>query len=236
MFGKPGRPAEDRIKRQQEIFLAVAPLIGEYGGRAVTMTRAARAANMSVGGLYHYFSTKRELLLFGIAPANFERLCADFRQRHGHLAATDPRALLAISLDTLTSAAGAFVAPSVLAAAELGVPTLRAHLDEALTTEVVGLVDTIRLAYPALTTESATVLGRALRHQCATRLLDPELDPADLRTMLEGTVAAFTVIAPARASAGNRLQPRSQASLIGRSDDSPLKKPLRRAATRGGIV
>ncbi|WP_405140901.1 TetR family transcriptional regulator [Sphaerisporangium sp. NBC_01403] len=192
MFGKIGRPAEDRVRRQQEIFLAVAPLISVHGAREITMARAARAASMSVGGLYHYFPNKRELLLFGLSPANLERVCADFRARHGHLATADPRAFLAASLDTLTSAAGAFVTPSVLAAAHLGVDTFRAHLDEALATEIVGLVGTIQLAYPGLGDRSAGVLDRALRRQCVSALLDPEITPAELRLQLEGTVAAFT--------------------------------------------
>lgn len=37
MTGKPGRPPEDRLKRQQEIYLAVAPLIEEYGARRLTL-------------------------------------------------------------------------------------------------------------------------------------------------------------------------------------------------------
>ncbi|GII52570.1 hypothetical protein Pth03_09590 [Planotetraspora thailandica] len=195
-FGKPGRPAEDRIGRQQEIFLAVAPLISAYGAREITMARAARAARMSVGGLYHYFANKRELLLFGLSPDNLERLCTTFRRRHGHLAQSDPHAFLSDSLDMLTSAAGAFVMPSVLAATHLGIDTFRTTLDEALETEIVGLAGTVRLAYPGLTDESAQSLNRALRRQCVSALLDPRITPAELRAQLGGVVMAFTAQAP----------------------------------------
>jgi AcrR family transcriptional regulator len=195
MFGKPGRPAEDRVGRQQEIFLAVAPLISAYGVKEITMARAARAARMSVGGLYHYFPNKRELLLFGLSPANLERLCARFRDRHGHLALTDPQAYLAASLDSLTAAAGAFVAPSVLAATHLGVDTFRALLDEALETEIVGLVDTIRIAHPGIGDESAIALNRALRRQCVSALLDPQITAAELHAQIEGLVVGFTGMA-----------------------------------------
>lgn len=201
MFGKPGRPSEDRVARQQEIFLAIAPLISARGTREITMARAAKAAGMSVGGLYHYFSNKRELLLFGLSAANLERVCADFRVRHGHLAQTDPRALLALGLDTLTEAAGAFITPSVLAAVHLGIDTFRSQLDELLATEIVGLVGIIQLAYPQLTDETASVLNRALRRQCVSALLDPQLTPAQLRIQLEGTVAGFTGTTRTRSSA-----------------------------------
>jgi len=63
---KPGRPPEDRLKRQHEIFLAVAPLIERYGARRLTLRQAARAAHLSLGGLYHYFPTKRDLVLHAL--------------------------------------------------------------------------------------------------------------------------------------------------------------------------
>jgi hypothetical protein len=47
MSGKPGRPPEDRLRRQHEIFLAVAPLIERYGARRLTMRQAARATHLS---------------------------------------------------------------------------------------------------------------------------------------------------------------------------------------------
>ena len=65
-FGKPGRPREDRLLRQREIFGAVAPLVLERGARRVTMRDAARAAYLSVGALYHYFPTKRDLYVAGL--------------------------------------------------------------------------------------------------------------------------------------------------------------------------
>src|SRR5215218_11328364 len=63
MSGKPGRPPEDRLRRQHEIFLAVVPLIERYGAKRLTMRQAARAAHLSLGGLYHYVPTKRDLVL-----------------------------------------------------------------------------------------------------------------------------------------------------------------------------
>ena len=59
MTGEPGRPPEDRLKRQQEIYLAVAPLIEEHGARRLTTLRqAAPAAQMSLGACSSTFPTK----------------------------------------------------------------------------------------------------------------------------------------------------------------------------------
>jgi hypothetical protein len=90
MSGKPGRPPEDRLRRQHEIYLAVAPLIERLGAKRLTMRQAARAAHLSLGGLYHYFPTKRDLVLHALKPEAVARLCAEFHGRHADLARTDP--------------------------------------------------------------------------------------------------------------------------------------------------
>ena len=69
MFGKPGRPPEDRIQRQREIWAAVSPLIEKHGARKLTMRKAAAVSFLSLGGLYHYFPEKRSLVLFGLDQA-----------------------------------------------------------------------------------------------------------------------------------------------------------------------
>jgi len=82
MFGKVGRPTEDRFARKLEIFEAVAPLILTVGARRLSMRQAAHAACLSVGGLYHYFPTKRELLLYTLQPDTLDRRCQDFQREH----------------------------------------------------------------------------------------------------------------------------------------------------------
>lgn len=39
------------------------------------MRQAAAAAHMSVGGIYHYFPSKRDLVLFVLSPEALQRLC-----------------------------------------------------------------------------------------------------------------------------------------------------------------
>ena len=92
-FGKLGRPPEDRLARQDEIYRAVSPLIVEVGARQLSMRQAARAASLSIGGLYYYFPTKRELLLHGLCPAALLRYCAEFHAEFDHLTASGPAAL-----------------------------------------------------------------------------------------------------------------------------------------------
>jgi AcrR family transcriptional regulator len=89
--GKRGRPLEDKLARQREIYTAVSPLILQIGARELAMRQAARTASLSIGGLYYYFPTKRALLLHGLSPLALYRLCQAFHAEYSHLAYVDPR-------------------------------------------------------------------------------------------------------------------------------------------------
>jgi AcrR family transcriptional regulator len=114
-FGKPGRPPEDMLARQREIYEAVAPLILEVGPLRLSMRNAARAAHMSVGGLYHYFSTKRDLVLHGLRWDARNRLCREYRERMADLSGWSPEGYIKAYLD-LSIRMFAFIRPSVQAA------------------------------------------------------------------------------------------------------------------------
>src|SRR5258708_10463699 len=90
VFGKKGRPPEDRLARQKEIYAAVSPLILQEGARQLSMRHAAQAACLSIGGLYHYFPTKRDLMLHGLCPEATHRHCQDFHAQFGYLADLHP--------------------------------------------------------------------------------------------------------------------------------------------------
>ena len=126
-----GRPPEDRLQRQREIYAAVGPLILERGPRRLSMQEAARAAHVSVGGLYHYFDTKRDLVLCGLRPDILAHRCAAFHAEHDHLLRADPTAYLAAFVQ-FTVDGVVFVRPSVCAAVELGSETLWPALEAAL--------------------------------------------------------------------------------------------------------
>src|SRR5687768_13949306 len=104
-FGKPGRPPEDRQARQQEIYRAVGPLILEHGVGHLSMRQAAHAACLSVGGLYHYFPTKRDLVLHPLRPEVLLRRCHDFHGQYGGLSISNPAQYLAVYLDFLADTA-----------------------------------------------------------------------------------------------------------------------------------
>lgn len=196
-FGKPGRPPEDRVARQTQIYQAVCPLLLRVGARRLSMQQAARAACMSVGGLYHYFPGKQELVLHGLQPQGFQRRCHDFQRRCGHLAATQPRryaeALLGNLADTVL-----YARPAVLAALELGV--FQAGVDGLF--PVMGeLVAALLPVVPAGTPEPALwALARALRRVLLGALLDRDLTKQELRTQLWALVDGYTdpAHAPAR--------------------------------------
>jgi AcrR family transcriptional regulator len=186
-FGKPGRPPEDKIGRRQQIFRAVAPMLAPGRVRELTMVDAARAAHLSVGGLYHYFPSKRRLALFGLDPANVGRICAEFRRRSVPLR-DDPAVLLAAALQTLSRAATQYVRPSAQAALELDLATFRAAIDDLLTTEMIGLVQIVKMAHPHLSQRQADELNLGLRRVCTVAVLDPSFTAEQLHRHLRTTV------------------------------------------------
>jgi AcrR family transcriptional regulator len=127
MSGKPGRPPEDRLRRQHEIFLAVAPLIERYGAKRLTMRQAARAAHLSLGGLYHYFPTKRDLVLHALKPEAVARLCAEFHGRHAGLERTDPGRHVQADVDYMARQCF-FIRPAFHAALELDAEVAWDHI------------------------------------------------------------------------------------------------------------
>lgn len=182
-FGKPGRPPEDRLARQAEICAAVGPHILERGVSRLSMREAAHAACLSVGGLYHYFPTKRDLALHPLRPEALLRTCHDFHAAYGHLAAHDPARYLAAYLDMLAATA-AFLRPAVWAALELGV----AELQEGLA---------LGFSMPAIYEEFLALLGRALPDAAQRDI--PALANAVRRTVIGALLDKTTTEAVLRA-------------------------------------
>src|SRR5579859_288942 len=89
-----GRPADDRVKRQREIYEVAGPLILARGPRRLPMQDIARAAHMSVGSLYYYFPNKQDLVLCGLRTGVLAHRCRAFHRAADHLRGSDPRAYL----------------------------------------------------------------------------------------------------------------------------------------------
>jgi AcrR family transcriptional regulator len=182
-FGKKGRPPEDRLARQREIYRAVAPLILRDGARALSMRQAAHAACLSVGGLYHYFPTKRDLVLHGLCPEALLRVCQDFHARYGHLSDGDPRRYLDEGIGVIVEHVS-LCRPAIHAALELGTDAFWGVIDTLLTNSTFDFEVHLRRLYPAVSEQDLQQWGRAIRRAICAALLDKSVTPDELRDEL----------------------------------------------------
>jgi AcrR family transcriptional regulator len=78
---RTGRPAEDAVARRAEIYRRARPLLEEFGYRQVRVKQLARACYMSPAALYHYFPTKRDLVLYPLSAPDRNGRCELLRRR-----------------------------------------------------------------------------------------------------------------------------------------------------------
>ena len=182
-FGKPGRPREDRLLRQREIFLAVAPIILSEGARAVTMRRAAEAACLSIGGIYHYFPDRRSLLLHGAQPEATIRLCADFFEGVPYRDADHPWQIAAAFLDFQVEEAR-LVRPAIRAAVELGAGEFQCVVAAGIHRGTAEFVDALRRVLPDNDPRDLEALSRAIRRLILASVIDPNGSELELRESL----------------------------------------------------
>jgi AcrR family transcriptional regulator len=195
MFGKPGRPREDGFLRRRAIYLSVAPLIGKVGAKGLTMRQAADAAHLSLGGVYHYFPSKRDLALFGVSPEALQRSCTEFHQRYGHLARTDPEAFLTASLDALVGMV-TFCRPALVAAIELGADAALDAIDSAMEVTLAEFAEPLRAVRPDLGDAELDAVQRALRHAVIGAALDRSATPSDLQRELRSIMELRLLASP----------------------------------------
>ena len=167
---KLGRPQEDRLLRQREIYQAASPLILEQGVRALSMRDVADVACLSIGGLYHYFPTKRDLILHGIQLEALHRFCEDFHHRFTDLVHSNPQQYFEAFYRHLIDSA-LFVRPSVYAAISLGVDAFTI-ISESIDMLVCEFVESLRLLDSTLSEDRLTTLARAIRSFCLAAIVD----------------------------------------------------------------
>ncbi len=194
-FGKPGRRPEDRLARQRAIYERVAPLVLDRGPRAISMRNAAQAAHMSVGGLYHYFPTKRDLVRHALQPEAFARLCDDFEAEWQSRRQSDPDACLAAFLDHFVAQV-VFVRPSLHAALELGSDTFWDAIDAGITAGLDEFSEFLRDVVPDVDDQTLLTLARSLRRAFFAAVLDKHASADALRDELRALVAAVDPPAP----------------------------------------
>ncbi len=187
-FGKPGRPREDRLLRQREIFMAVAPIIMAEGVRGLTMKRAAAAACLSVGGLYHYFPDRRSLLLHGAQPEAGIRLCSDFFEGQPYATDDDPWRM-AVSFLEFQLEEAKLVRPAIRAALELGADEFTGILEVGLQRGTSEFVEALRRVLPDHEQRDLAALSRAIRRVIIASVLDRHATDAELREALRNLLA-----------------------------------------------
>jgi AcrR family transcriptional regulator len=198
-FGKKGRPPEDRLARQREIYTAVAPLIVQEGARRLSMRQAAQAAYLSIGGLYHYFPTKRELVLHGLCPAALLRYCQDFHAQFGHLGEMDPRRYIHEGIEVVVEQVR-FCRPAIHAALELGTESFWEVIDTLLSSTALDFEVNLQRVAPEVSEEELHQCGRALRRSICAALLDKRMSPDELRDELSILVGGYVSRVPEHAS------------------------------------
>jgi len=201
-FGKPGRPREDRLLRQREIFGAVSPLLLERGARRVTMRDAARAAYLSVGALYHYFPTKRDLVLHALTQEALDRFCTDFLKDTFALKSADPHAFLNAYAEFCARTC-LFVRPAARAAVELGVETFWPVLDGSMQNGLDNFLEALRHVAPRLDDQNALELAKSIRRVLLAGLFDQSMTADNIRTMVRTLVDAATPSPPQHSHASS---------------------------------
>ena len=187
MFGKPGRPREDVFLRRLEIYTAVAPLLEKAGVRGLTMRQAAAAAHMSVGGIYHYFPSKRDLVLFVLSPDALQRLCDQPHQLLPPFEHTAARKHLATFLEGLVRGVP-FLRPAVLAAIELGAGSVVDFVQATMTVSAHEFAQAVRAVRTDMGDAELQTLDRAVRHVTLGAMLDRSVAPTELRSELRSLV------------------------------------------------
>jgi AcrR family transcriptional regulator len=192
-FGKPGRPAEDQLARQREIYEAVSPLILDIGVRRLSMRLAARTACLSVGGLYHHFPTKHALVLHGIQPEAITRYCQDFHDTFAYLANSDPLAFLDAYTNFVTEAIE-FIRPAVHAALELRLESLENILEPSLTAASHEFNTRLGAAFPTASQQDLSKAGRAIHRAIVSALFDKNITAQEFRGEISALMNGYFVM------------------------------------------
>jgi AcrR family transcriptional regulator len=180
-------PREDVFLRRLEIYTAVAPLLEKAGVRGLTMRQAATAAHMSVGGLYHYFPSKRDLVLFVLSPDALQRLCNQPHELLAPLEVTASRAHLATFLEGIVRGVP-FLRPAVLAAIELGASSVVDFVEATMTVSAHEFAHAVRAVRTDMGDAEVETLDRAVRHVTLGAMLDRSVTAPELRSELRSLV------------------------------------------------
>ena len=144
------------------------------------MPQAARAAHLSHGGLYHYFPTKRDLVLHALKPEAVARLCADFHGRHADLERSDPGRYVQADVDHMARQCF-FLRPAFQAALELDAEVAWDHIQASIEGGLESRTRPLAYALPECTPEEIRRLGRSVRRTFFSAFVDRTVTPDEMR-------------------------------------------------------
>ena len=147
------------------------------------MRQAARAAHLSLGGLYHYFPTKGDLVLHALKPEAVARLCAEFHGRHADLERIDPGRYVEADVDYMARQCF-FLRPAFQAALELDAEVAWDHIQASIEGGLESCTRPLAYALPECTSEEIRRLGRSVRRTFFSALIDRTVTPEEMRQEL----------------------------------------------------
>jgi AcrR family transcriptional regulator len=168
------------------------------------MRRAARAAHLSLGGLYHYFPTKRDLVLHALKPQAVARLCAEFHGRHADLERSDLGRYVQADVD--------YMAASASSSARRSRP--RSNWTPRLPGTTSRPASRVAWSpapdrWPTRSPEEIRSLGRSVRRTFFSALVDRTVTPDEMRHELLSLIHGW----PATVHHGKRLERRRVTAL-----------------------
>jgi AcrR family transcriptional regulator len=185
-FGKVGRPANDSTRERLRIYRAAGPLILRNGYRRTTLREVARVAWLSPGGIYHYFDSKRQLVLFGLSPEALSTACTDAAAELRDALASRPpppiEELIELFVEKNVRMIE-FVRPALHSAIELGRTELQCRLSAGIMEDADSLVSALRGLFPDM--PMAEPSADAIRRTIFGLALDLNVTPARVRRQLQ---------------------------------------------------
>jgi AcrR family transcriptional regulator len=137
--------------------------------------------------MYHYFPSKRDLVLFVLSPDALQRLCQKPDQLLPPPQQAGSHAHLATFLEGLVRGVP-LLRPAVLAAIELGAGPALDFAEATMTVSVPEFVRAVRAVRPDIGEAEAYTIDRAVRHTTLGAMLDRSVTPSELRNELYSIV------------------------------------------------
>ena len=188
-FEKPGRPPNNPAEERLRIYAAALSVIRKDGARA-NMNAIAKSAHMSVGGLYHYFDSKHDLLLHGLNPEALALACDTFHEAMLEAADQGPQAVASVYVDR-SIFMFRLIQPAAMAALEMGIAEMKVQLESALHQDADSLIQVLVTVIPDLTEGTRADLAAAIRRTLLALSLDPHATDNDVRRQLTAVLRGF---------------------------------------------